>query len=133
MVAIMQNTFGDSQVYQQLPMQPLQADEFLRATCSRPFLRRYKWGINLRSSSLPIAYLLLKQKKDSKGARPIISYINFCMLSSFVPQPLHWMTSCAPLVLVLLVSTLSLPSCNSSPYFFSSFRMMHTRWSSIRI
>ena len=62
-------------------MQSSQADEFLRATCSRPFLRRYRWGINLRTSSLPIAYLLLKQK-DFKGARPI-SYIHFLYAKLF--------------------------------------------------
>ena len=60
-----------------------QANEFLRMTCSRPFLRRYKWGINLRTSSLPIAYLLLKQKKDFKGARPIISYFHFLYAKLF--------------------------------------------------
>ena len=76
-------TFGDTQVYERLLMQPSQVDEFLRATCSRPFLRRYKWGINLRTSSLPIAYLLLKQKKDFQGARPIISYIHFLYAKLF--------------------------------------------------
>ena len=34
-------------------------------------------GVNLRTSSLPIAYILLKQKKDFKAARPIISYVHF--------------------------------------------------------
>ena len=63
--------------YEQLPMQPSQAEVFLRSTTSRPFLRRYKWGVNLRTSSLPIAYILLKQKKDFKAARPIISYVHF--------------------------------------------------------
>ena len=70
-------TFGDANVYEQLPMQPSQAEVFLRSTTSRPFLRRYKWGVNLRTSSLPIAYILLKQKKDFKAARPIISYVHF--------------------------------------------------------
>ena len=64
-------------------MQPSQAEDFLRATCSRPFLRRYKWGINLRTSSLPLACLLLKQKKDFKGARPIILYIHFLYAKLF--------------------------------------------------
>ncbi|OLP97238.1 hypothetical protein AK812_SmicGene20478 [Symbiodinium microadriaticum] len=76
-------TFGDTQVYERLPMQPSQAQEFLLSTCSRSFLQRYKWGINLRTSSLPIAYLLLKQKKDFKGARPIISYIHFLYAKLF--------------------------------------------------
>ncbi len=70
-------TFGDTNVYEQLPMQPSQAEIFLRSTTSRLFLRRYKWGVNLRTSSLPIAYILLKQKKDFKAARRIISYVHF--------------------------------------------------------
>ena len=37
------STFGDAAVYQQLPMQPLEAEEFLRNTVSRLFLRRYNW------------------------------------------------------------------------------------------
>ena len=41
------------------------------------------WGINLRTSSLPIAYLLLKRKKDFNGARPIISYIHFLYATLF--------------------------------------------------
>ena len=64
-------------------MQPSQAQEFLLSTCSRSFLQRYKWGINLRTSSLPIAYLLLKQKKDFKGARPSVSYIHFLYAKLF--------------------------------------------------
>ena len=56
---------------------------FLRSTTSRPFLRRYKWGVNLCTSSLPIAYILPKQKKDFKAARPIISYIHFLCAKLF--------------------------------------------------
>ncbi|OLP78312.1 hypothetical protein AK812_SmicGene41517 [Symbiodinium microadriaticum] len=80
---IYKKTFGDTQVYERLPMQPSQAQEFLLSTCSRSFLQRYKWGINLRTSSLPIAYLLLKQKKDFKGARPSVSYIHFLYAKLF--------------------------------------------------
>ena len=58
------------------PLQPSQAEIFLRSTTSRLFLRRYKWGVNLRTSSL-LAYILLKQKKDFKAARRIISYVHF--------------------------------------------------------
>ena len=78
-------TFGDTNVYEQLPMQPSQAEVFLRNTMSRPFLRRYKWGVNARTSGLPIAYVLLKQKnqKDFKAARPIISYIHFLYAKLF--------------------------------------------------
>ena len=64
-------------------MQPSQAEAFLRSTTSRLFLRRYKWGVNLRTSSLPIAYILLKQKKDFKAARPIISYVHFLYAKLF--------------------------------------------------
>ena len=76
-------TFGDTNVYEQLPMQPSQAEAFLRSTTSRLFLRRYKWGVNLRTSSLPIAYILLKQKKDFKAARPIISYVHLLCAKLF--------------------------------------------------
>ena len=77
-------TFGaDINVYEQLPMQPSQAEVFLRSTASRPFLRLYKWGVNLGTSSLPIAYILLKQKKDFKAARPIISYVHFLYAKLF--------------------------------------------------
>ena len=76
-------TFGDTNVYELLPMQPSQAEVSLRGTTSRPFLRRYKWGVNLRTSSLPIAYVLLKQKKDFKAARPIISYVRFLYAKLF--------------------------------------------------
>ena len=77
--------FGDTAVHQQVPLQPLQAEEFLRSTVSCLFLRRYKWEINLRTSSSPTAYLLFKQKKDFKGAgaRPIISYIYFMCAKLF--------------------------------------------------
>eukprot|EP00439_Symbiodinium_sp_Y106_P070309 s106_g12.t1 len=78
--------FGDINVYEQLPMQPSQAEVFLRSATSRPFLRRYKWGVNLRTYSLPIgpiAYILLKQKKDFKAARPIISYVHFLYAKLF--------------------------------------------------
>ena len=58
-------------------MQPYQAETSLRNNSSRPFLRRYRWGINCRTSSVPIAHLLLTQQKDFKGARPIISKNHF--------------------------------------------------------
>ena len=76
-------TFGDTNVYELLPMQPYQAEVFLRGTTSRPLLRRYKWGVNLRTSSLPITCVLLKQKKDFKAARPIISYVRFLYAKLF--------------------------------------------------
>ena len=60
------STFGDTSVYEQLPMQLSQVEVFVRSTTSRLFLRHYKWGINLRTSSLLIAYILLTHKKEFK-------------------------------------------------------------------
>ena len=106
-------TFGDVNVYEQLPMQPSQAEVFLRSTTSRPFLRRYKWGVNLRTSSLPIAYILLKQKKDFKAARPIISYVHFLYAKLFVLPPLPWISFFAVFAPALLAMILCQASYRS--------------------
>ena len=103
-------TFGDINVYEQLPVQPSQAEVFLRSTTSRPFLRRYKWGVNLRTSSLPIAYILLKQQKDFKAARPIISYVHFLYAQLFVLLKLPWISSFA----VFAPALLALIPCQAS-------------------
>ncbi|CAE7585152.1 unnamed protein product [Symbiodinium sp. CCMP2592] len=66
-----------AQVYEQLNMYVSQASVFLQESTKRSFLNKYKWGINLRTSSLPIAYLLFKRKKQYRVARPIISYSFF--------------------------------------------------------
>ena len=48
------------------------AQEFLLSTCSRSFLQRYKWGINLRTSSLPLAYLLYFYSCGSYSERSFV-------------------------------------------------------------
>ena len=77
-------TFGDTNVYEQLPMQPSQAEAFLRSTTSRLFLRRYKWGVNLRTSSLPIAYNPSQTEEgfQSSSSHHLICSC-FCMPSFF--------------------------------------------------
>eukprot|EP00439_Symbiodinium_sp_Y106_P006485 s8883_g1.t1 len=67
-------TFGDTQVYEMLSLDISQAIVFLQESTRQTFLKNYSWGVNLRSSSIPIAYLLLKRKKMYRVARPIISY-----------------------------------------------------------
>ena len=62
----------------------------LSASQNRPTFSIHVDVGNLRTSSLPIAYLLFKQKKDFKGATPIISSFMLSMPSCCVPQPLHW-------------------------------------------
>ena len=121
------STFADTAVYQQLPMQPLQADEFLRSTASRLFLRRYKRAVNLRTFSLPIACLLLKQKKDVKGATPIISYIHFLyakLQNCSELQPLCLTSFFVLPVLDLLYSRPYLVSFTGSQCFCSSSQTM---------
>ena len=101
--------FGDTAVYQQVPLQPFQAEEFLRSTVSCLFFRRYGREINLRTSSSPTAYLFFKQKKDFKGAgaRPIISQFTLCMQNCSEPLPLFLMLFFALPVPDLLGSTLT--------------------------
>ena len=70
-------TFGDQQVYEMLGLNASQAGVYLEESCRAPFLKKYSWGINLRTSSIPIAYLLLKRKKQYRVARPITSYSFF--------------------------------------------------------
>ena len=70
-------TFGDAAVYESLTMNPTQASVFLSLSAKKQFLKRYKWAINTTTSSLPLAYLLFKRKKQYRAARPIISYSRF--------------------------------------------------------
>ena len=88
-------TFGDTDVYEQLPMQPSQAEAFLRSTTSRLLLSRYKWGVNLRTSSLPIAYILLilNRRRTSKQLVPSSHMFIFCVPSLSVPLSLLWTSS----------------------------------------
>ena len=80
---IYKKTFGDTMVYESLLMSPMQASVFLSLSTKKRFLKTYKWGINATTSSLPIAYLLLKRKKQYKAARPIISYSHFIYAKLF--------------------------------------------------
>ena len=64
-------------------MSPMQAAVFLNLSTKKRFLTAYKWGVNTTTSSLPLAYLLLKRKKQYKAARPIISYSRFIYAKLF--------------------------------------------------
>ena len=70
-------TFGDTQVYEMLSLDISQASVFLQESTRQTFLKNYSWGVNLRSSSIPVAYLLLKRKKMYRVARPVISCTSF--------------------------------------------------------
>ena len=60
---VQRSTFGDLKVYRPLPFSVAQAEQHLLSRTKARWLQRYAWGINTRTSSLPIAYLLLKKKK----------------------------------------------------------------------
>ena len=80
---VYKKTFGDIAVYEPMTMSPSQASVFLQLSTKKTFLKQYKWGINTSTSTLPIAYLLLKRKKQYRAARPIISYSNFVFAKLF--------------------------------------------------
>ena len=71
------------QVYERLSFTIPQAKVYVDLTIKKSFLKRYKWGIDLAKSTLPIAYLLFKKKKQHKAARPIISYLSFVYAKLF--------------------------------------------------
>ena len=66
---VLLQTFGDREVYRTLALTPSQAVVHLQESWLRP----YRWGIRLAARP-PSSYILLKQKKQFLGARPIISY-----------------------------------------------------------
>ena len=74
---VYRKTFGDPEVYERLPLTYSQASVFLKMTTRKALLTRYKWGFRASEPSIPIAYILLKQKKSFQAARPIISYKYF--------------------------------------------------------
>ena len=80
---ILRNTFGDQQVYRSISLSPSQAQHYLLQQSKQRWLQRYPWGISSRTSSLPVAYILLKQKKQFQVARPIISYKFFLFAKLF--------------------------------------------------
>ena len=55
---------------------PAQAQACLQGKASQKWLKPYRWGIK-KNAAIPISYVLLKKKKQSAVARPIISYSNF--------------------------------------------------------
>ena len=80
---IYKKIFGDIAVYEPMTMSPSQASVYLQLSTKKAFLRQYKWGINTSTSTLPLAYLLFKRKKQYRAARPIISYSNFVFAKLF--------------------------------------------------
>ena len=80
---IYKKTFGDPLVYERTSLSVPQAKLYVDLTTHKTFLKKYKWGMDLKRSTLPIAYLLFKQKKQYKSARPIISYLQFVYAKLF--------------------------------------------------
>ena len=78
----LRSTFCDPLVYRPVSMSYAQTQQFLVQLSKQSFLKKYKWGIN-NDATLPIAYVLLKAKKDYKVARPIISYKYFIFAKLF--------------------------------------------------
>ena len=90
---VVRSTFGDQQVCRSITMPPMQAEQFLLQQFKQGWLKRYSWGCSSMASSLPTAYILLKQKKELQVARPIISYKFYSSLpSSFGQQPSYWIS-----------------------------------------
>ena len=80
---VVKATYGDQQVYRTVSMSPMQTEQFLLQQSQQGWLKRYPWGRTMTSSTLPIAYILLKQKKHFLVARPIISYKFFIFAKLF--------------------------------------------------
>ena len=80
---VVRSTFGDQQVCRSIKMFPMQAEQFLLQQCKQGWLKRYSWGCSSMSSLLPIAYILLKQKKEFQAVRPLISYTFFIFAKLF--------------------------------------------------
>ena len=67
------NTFEDADVYQEVPGHPTEIGKALLQPIPKRIAHRYKWAINWRSN-LPQAFVFLKEKRNFKKARSIISY-----------------------------------------------------------
>ena len=80
---VVRATFGEQQVHRSVTMTPTQTQQYLLQLSKQGWLRHYSWGRSSSSSSLPIAYILLKQKKDFQAARPIISNKYFFFANLF--------------------------------------------------
>ena len=80
---VYKQTFGDPAVYERLTLTIPQAKVYVDLTTKKSFLQKYKWGVNTTTSTLPIAYLLFKKKKQYRAARPIISYLSFVYAKLF--------------------------------------------------
>ena len=52
----------------------MQTEPYLSQQAKQSWLKSYERGTTSRTSSLPIAYILLKEKKHFEVERPIISY-----------------------------------------------------------
>ena len=80
---VVRATFGDQQVYKASTVSPMQSQQFLLQQSKQGWLKRYSWGCSSLKSSLPVAYILLKQKKNFQVARPISSYKFFIFAKLF--------------------------------------------------
>ena len=80
---VVRATVRDQQVYKAFTMSPMQTEQRLLQQSKQSWLKRYSWGRSSSKSSLPIAYILLKQKKNFQVARPIIRYKYFIVAKLF--------------------------------------------------
>ena len=76
------DTFEDPEVYQSCPLERTSLIQFLGSITRWPWLRPCKWGIR-KDASLSTAYVLVKQSKQFKAARPIIDYKRFIFAKLF--------------------------------------------------
>ena len=76
------DTFEDPEVYQTCMLERTALLQFLNSLTRQSWLRPYQWGIR-RDAPLPTAYILIKQKKQFKAARPIIDYKRFVFAKLF--------------------------------------------------
>ena len=104
-------TFGATQVYEMLGLNASQAGAFLEESCKAPFLKKYSWGVNLRTSSIPIAYTCYLSVRSSIELHVLSSATaSLCTPDCFEPPPLHW--TCLFVMFVLYPLALQLyPKC----------------------
>ena len=67
---VLRTTFGDQQVYRSISLSPSQTQQYLFQQSKQRWLKRYPGGSPTRTSSLPVAHTLLKQKKQFQSCAP---------------------------------------------------------------
>ena len=114
------DTFEDPEVYQTCPLERTSLIQFLDSITRRPWLRPHKWGIR-KDASLRTAYVLVKQKKQFKAARPIIDYKRFIFAKLFR----------ATAIVLDLLQKECLPQSYGLQTFPKWYRALFSFWNSI--